>query len=90
YVCRDIPSVLKVLLTASQTVHAQRIGTREGISPEQADQETQVRQEKNIKEWKRIYGAIDFYDRKYYDLVIDTSDLSEEEIVEKVLDKLKS
>jgi cytidylate kinase len=46
------------------------------------------REEKNFKTWQKIYGKYNFFEPKYYDLVIDTYSSGPLETVGKVLDKI--
>jgi len=46
------------------------------------------REEDNIKTWKKLYGDYEFFDPKYYHLVIDTFSSGPLETVGKVLDRL--
>ncbi|OGK62494.1 hypothetical protein A2334_05660 [Candidatus Roizmanbacteria bacterium RIFOXYB2_FULL_38_10] len=89
FVARKIPQVLKILVVCSEdAIRVDRVVNRENISVEEAKQWIKQREEENINKWKKLYGDYDFWDRKYYDLVIDTYSSGRLETLGKVLDKL--
>ncbi len=69
---RGLPHVLKVLLMCDEALRIDRVVNRDTISVDQAKQHLRQREEKNLAKWKRMYGVTDFWDPKYYDLVINT------------------
>ncbi len=89
FVAREISGVLKVLLYCSEdAIRIDRIVNRDGVSVEEAKQYIRQREEENISKWKRLYGDHDFWDPKYYDVVIDTFASGPMETLGRVLDKL--
>ena len=78
---------LKVYLTASTEVRAQRIQKREGGTFEERLHETRVRDANDTARYRRIYG-IDNTDPSVAHLVIDTDSLTSEEVVQKILDRV--
>lgn len=99
FVAQGLDGVLKVLLFCSNdSVRVDRIVNRDKISVEAAKQHIFEREEKNIQKWTRMYqrewrgwvgeGPIDFYDKKLYDLAIDTYAADREKTLQLVLGKL--
>jgi len=89
FMAQGIPKIFKVLLICSEeAVRVDRVVNRDNISVEQAKQWIKQREDENIKKWKKLYGDHDFWNPKYYDLVIDTYRSGPLETVGKVLDKL--
>lgn len=89
FVARDIPHVFKVLLYCShEDIRIDRVVNRENITIEQAKEWIRQREEENILKWKKLYGNYDFWDPKYYDLVIDTYSSGPLQTVGKVLDAI--
>jgi len=89
FMARDLKNTLKVLLICSnRSLKVDRVVNRDKIIVEQAIQFIKQREEGNFKTWQKIYGKYDFFDPKYYDLVIDTYSSGPLETVGKVLDKL--
>ncbi len=89
FMAQGIPKVLKVLLICSEeAIRVDRVVNRDNISVDEAKQWMRQREEENIKKWKKLYGDYDFWNPKYYDLVIDTYRSGPLETVGKVLDKL--
>ncbi|MBI1863020.1 cytidylate kinase family protein [Candidatus Microgenomates bacterium] len=89
FVAQGIPDVLKVLVICSEyAVRVDRVVNREKITVDEAKAWMKQREEENIPTWQRLYGDHDFWDPKYYDIVIDTYRTGPMESVGAVLDKL--
>lgn len=69
---RELPHVLKVLLMCDDALRIDRVVNRDNIAVEEAKQHMRVRESENLAKWKRMYGKSDFWDPKYYDLIINT------------------
>ena len=69
---RGLPHVLKVLLMCDDALRIDRVVNRDNITVEQAKQHLFEREDSNLGKWQRMYGVSDFWDPKYYDLVINT------------------
>lgn len=85
---RGLPHVFKVLLMCDDALRIDRIVNRDNISVESAKQHLREREEVNISKWKRMYGVDDFWDPKYYDLVINTYSHGPKETLNLVLQAL--
>lgn len=91
FVAKDIPGTLKVLLICSdEAVLIDRVANRDSVSVEDAKKYIKQREGENEVKWKKLYGDHDFWDPKYYDLVIDTYSSGQLETLGRVLDKLSS
>ena len=89
FLARNCKDVLRVLLVCSHTdIKVDRIVNRENISVEEAKHWIKQREEENEKKWKKLYGNYEFWDPKYYNLVIDTYYSGPMETLGKVLDKI--
>lgn len=90
FMSRDLKDTLRVLLICSDdALRIDRVANRDKVSIDEAKKFIKEREDINFKEWKRIYGDYNFWDPKYYNLVIDTYSSGPMETVGKVLDKLK-
>ncbi len=69
---RGLPHVLKVLLMCDDSLRIDRIVNRDNLSVEETKKRLKEREDANITKWNRMYGVSDFWDPKYYDLVINT------------------
>jgi cytidylate kinase len=69
---RGFTHVLKVLLQCEDSLRIDRLVNRDSLSVELAKQHIKERTEENMDKWKRMYNVTDFWDPKYYDLVINT------------------
>ncbi|MCL4374971.1 cytidylate kinase family protein [Patescibacteria group bacterium] len=89
FVARDLKNILRVLLICSNdALRVDRVANRDKVTVEQAKHFIKERERVNFKEWQRIYGDYNFFDPKYYSIVIDTYSCGPMETVGKVLDKL--
>jgi predicted cytidylate kinase len=85
YMCaRHGIEAFKICLDASPEVRMARIGVREGESVAEACAKTIDRQRSEAKRYLQYYG-IDIEDKSVYDLVINTDDLTPEQVVETIL-----
>ena len=83
-----IPDVLKVLLTCEDTVRAQRFAQREKMDVAAAQKQITEREQNVYGKLKEFYKRDDFLDPQNYDLVIDTSNKTPQEVLTLVLEKL--
>jgi cytidylate kinase len=89
FVARDLTNTLRVLLICSEnSVRVDRVANRDKVTVEEAKKFIRLREEENFKKWKEIYGDYDFFNPKYFHLVVDTFSSGPLETVGKVLDKL--
>lgn len=79
----NIPAV-KVFITADETIRAQRIVNREGGTVSQRKKELQTREQSEAKRYRDYYN-IDLFDTSIYDLVIDSSQKSAENIAQSII-----
>ncbi len=89
FIARDLKNTLRVLLICSNdALRVDRIANRDKISIKQAKKFLKERESENFKTWKKIYGNYNFFDPKYYHLVIDTYSSGPLETLGQVLDAL--
>lgn len=85
---RGLPHVLKVLLMCDDALRIDRVVNRDNVSVEKAKEHLFERENANLGKWKRMYGVTDFWDPKYYDLVINTYSHGPQETLNLVLQAL--
>ncbi len=96
---QDLPGIFKILVLCTdkdgndQTqIRIDRLVNREHLSIEAAKEEVLVREKNDIEKWRRLYAPDDpqwtYWDKKYYDLVINTFSLDQEQGVQTVLSAL--
>ena len=85
-----LPDVLTVLLICDDDIRAVRFSERERISLDEAKKRVKERLENWVSKLKKIYNRDDFFDKKNYNLVIDTSHISSNRVLKIVLDTLSS
>ena len=89
FVARKLKDTLRVLLVCEDdALRVDRVANRDKVSVTEAKEIITLREEANMKEWRRIYGNYDFFDPKYYHLVIDTYSSGQMETAGRVIDKL--
>ncbi len=87
---KNLPGTAKILLTASDNTRYQRNAFREGISFDKAKKRVIKKETEWEQKMAKILGFNDFFDPKYYDLVVDTTNLTREQVADKVETWLKS
>ena len=82
---KDI-SDFKVWLDVALEERAKRTAERDGIDVEEAKKEISERQAIERREWEKIYGFDYFYQKDIADFVLDSSQITLEETVDKILE----
>ena len=84
---RGLKHVLKILLMCDDALRIDRVVNRDQVTVEEAKENIKKREEENLAKWTRIYNvpATDFWDTKYYDLVINTYSHGPQETLDIVL-----
>jgi cytidylate kinase len=82
FLTAPIPHTCRLLLTCADTTRIKRSAFREGITVDKAQGRLYKREEKLFEAMKTAYKRDDFYNNRYYDLVIDTTHLSPEEVLQ--------
>ncbi|MEM2916565.1 MAG: nucleoside monophosphate kinase [Candidatus Woesearchaeota archaeon] len=91
---RFIPNAVKILLTIRQDVAARRVfaqrrpDEKENITLERTKENLQRRLNAEVERYRKLYN-VDYTDAKNHDFVVDTSDLTPEQIVERIMKFLK-
>ncbi len=75
----------KVYIDASPEVRIRRIWEREGGDIDDVRRAVEERERSELKRYREIYG-IDFRDKSIYDMVINSDELSPEEILRRILE----
>jgi cytidylate kinase len=75
---------LKVWLTASEKVRAQRVSQRENSDSVKVLRQNEERQRSDAKRYREIYG-FDLNDTSIYDLVLDSDQADPEALADKIL-----
>lgn len=83
------PFAFKILLTCSDEERFKRVSFRQKVSVEEAEKETLEREKLYSDFYQRFYKIDNYLDEKYYDFAVDTTNILPEEIVEKIINKLK-
>jgi predicted cytidylate kinase len=87
---RDIREVFKVLCTVDKEEALNRVSKRDLSNNEEAEHTIEKRERGLAEKFEKLYGVTDYLNPQYFDLVVDTTTLTPEEVLEKVLEKLQS
>lgn len=89
FMAKDLKNTLRILLICSnQALQVDRVANRDKISIQEAKEFIREREQENFKTWYKIYGKHNFWNPKYFHLIIDTYSSGPLETVGKVLDYL--
>lgn len=86
YFAKDMPFVLKVKLTASEDIRIKRALER---SQDETAEDVKKRDKAHDLKFRKLYSNEDFLDPKFFNLIIDNSSLSQEEVATKITEKFK-
>lgn len=84
YFAKDMDHVLKVLLTADENERLKRAAER---SQNETAQDVMARDKAHDAKFRKLYADVNFLDPKFFDLVIDNSNIEAEEVVSKISEK---
>lgn len=82
---RNDIEAFKIHIDASPEVRMERVGLREGETLEQATAATLDRQRSEAKRYMQWYG-IDINDLSVYDLILNTDDMTPDEVLDAILE----
>nr|MBI5455966.1 cytidylate kinase family protein [Candidatus Levybacteria bacterium] len=96
FVAQGIKGIYKILVICEdskgddkQSIRIDRIMNRDLVSAEHARREIQEREEADLKKYRRLYTENNpnwvYWDKKYYDLVVNTYSLNQKEALDFVL-----
>jgi len=99
YDAQGISGVFKILVVTEDEngedktdIRIDRLVNRDGTPVEQAKHELRERDKQNLDKWRRLYADNDsswvYWDKSYYDLVINTYDHNQEEAFQEALKKI--
>lgn len=96
---QGIDGVYKILVICEDTegedkmdIRIDRLVNRDGKTVDDAKYEVMERENQNLEKWRRLYAKDEpewvYWDKKYYDLVVNTYSLNPSESVQFVLDAI--
>lgn len=88
YFTKDLPNVLKVLLTCNYQTRIQRALSRQSTHSE-TEEEIKLREEGLDKKFRRLYANVYFQNPKFFNLIIDTTNNSQEEVTQQIVKAFK-
>lgn len=99
FIAQGIKGVYKILVVCEsenngddQNIRIKRVMDRDKVSLEQATKELKEREERLVKKFRKLYVANDpnwfYWDKKYYDLIVNTFSLNQQEALSVVLKNL--
>ncbi len=85
WLAKDIPTTFKILCIADPQVTMARIASREGWNLAEATKFSKLRTERLNAKFDSLYGVSNPYDESFFDAVIDTTNLSVGEVLDRTL-----
>ena len=96
---KGLEGVFKILVVCEdeqgndkKDIRIDRLVNRDKISVEEAKNEVIEREKRNLEKWRRLYADNDeswaYWDKKYYDLIINTYSHNQEETLKIALEKM--
>jgi CMP/dCMP kinase len=89
WLAHGLDDVLKVYCYAPLDVRAGRYMKRERVDKAQAMADIEYRDSRDVEKFKRIYGVDDYRAPEFYDLLVDTSKHTPEELAQQVVKALQ-
>ncbi len=99
FFAQDVPNVFKIGVICEedgidkQDVRIDRLVNRKNISVEEAKMDVRDREHGNLAKWRRLYVNNDpdwiYWDKKYYDMMVNSFSHNQDESLELVLEALK-
>ena len=89
YFTRDLPNVLKVLITCDYHERIKRALSRKSTHDE-TEEEIKLREDGLDKKFRRLYENVYFQDPKFFDLIIDNTSLTPQQVGQKILTAFKN
>ena len=98
---QGVKGIFKILLVCENKkgedqpqIRIDRLVNREGIIVEEAKKDVIEREKNDLEKWRKLYAAENpnwvYWDKQYYDLVINTYDTNQEEALKIVIQKIKN
>ena len=88
FLSRGISETFKVLVVAPWEIRVKRYSLDRGYKLDEADKLIQLREREDQQKFSRLYGDRDFFNQSFFDLVLDSNQLTVEQEVEKILSGL--
>ena len=89
YFTSEMPSVLKVLLTCDYETRIKRALSR-AHTHQETEEEIKLREKGLDDKFRKLYADEDFLDPKFFDLVIDTTNTTVDEVAAQIFSTFKA
>lgn len=86
WLVKDLPGAYRVFCFARADVRAGRLAERDKVSEEKAWREIEQRELNDVETFQRLYGVQDYRDPALYDLLLDTSAASIDDLARQVIE----
>lgn len=90
WLAKDLEDVFKILCVTDFKVSMERAAKRDGLSVEEATKLAKARSLALGRKFKKLYGVKNHLDPKYFNLVVDTTNKTPEEVLEYVLKSMEN
>ncbi len=85
WLTRDLERVFRVYCYASLETRIERYARREKCSKEQAKQDIEFRDSRDVLKYRNTYGLEDYRDPSFYSLILDTSEAAPGELADAII-----
>ena len=82
---RFVPDSIKIKLTCDWETRTGRIAERESESVDEVRKKTSTRESADSERYERLYGIKELAPDRMFDLIIDTSGITAESVVDKIM-----
>jgi cytidylate kinase len=83
-----VPDSLKIKFICTDEERFKRVAHRDGISEEEAKTQSTIRENSHLERFKKVYGIEDYSADEHFDLIIDTTNIHTNEVMEVILNKI--
>ena len=82
-----IPTSFKVKIVCDDTLRITRVAQRDSMSLAEAEEKTRAREKAGPLRYQKYYGITEFAPDKAFDLILDSTSTTTEQLIEEILQK---
>lgn len=88
WLAKDIETTFNVLCICDYDELIRRISQRDSIDSKKAEEDLSKRSHILYEKFKKLYGVENVFDESYFDMIIDTTKLKPEQIIDQIMLRL--
>ncbi len=90
FLAKDLTDTYKILIVADFDKRMERVAQRENVPLKKVCEESEERSKSLVEKFKKLYGVQDQFDKNYFNLIIDSTNKNQNEVLEEALEGLLS